>query len=332
MSKASPKTSGSKKGAIKSRKPSSDRRSGEAFATSFQRVLDTLLSDVKQHSSDLPPEEVERFTAKLQALWNYTPSAAIFGQTGSGKSSLCNALFGDHVCNISAVEACTRTPQEIRLEVGKEGILLVDMPGVGESRELDEQYGVLYQEVLSRSDLVLWLLKADARAYASDLHVWNLVAPAIKKARIPYLFVLSQAEKIEPAGEWNGAKNEPGHTQMGNILLKRKSVARDFGVPILRIIPVSSTTGYNLQKLVYEVILALPDEKKSAVLKLTQKGVQSESADRVARKGFFRALWEGTKRTCKKIYGFAKENKEWLIPLADILIAIVSRGKVRRRR
>ena len=34
---------------------------------------------------------------------NYEPKVGVFGKTGVGKSSLCNALFGQDVCEISDV-------------------------------------------------------------------------------------------------------------------------------------------------------------------------------------------------------------------------------------
>ena len=53
--------------------------------------------------------------AEISRIRNYTPRVAVFGDTGVGKSSLCNALFGKEIAEISDVEACTRATLEILL-------------------------------------------------------------------------------------------------------------------------------------------------------------------------------------------------------------------------
>jgi predicted GTPase len=56
---------------------------------------------------------LDEVKAELKKVRNYTPKIGVFGDTGVGKSSLCNALFGKDIAKISDVEACTREPQEI---------------------------------------------------------------------------------------------------------------------------------------------------------------------------------------------------------------------------
>ena len=134
----------------------------------------------------------ERFTTSLQ----YEPVIAFLGKTGVGKSSLCNALFGEQICEISDIKACTRDTKKIVLDLGGKGLTLMDVPGVGESNERDKEYAELYANLLPELDLVLWVLKADDRAYSSDEKFYNdIVKPHIHQGK-PFYFVLNQVDKV----------------------------------------------------------------------------------------------------------------------------------------
>lgn len=88
---------------------------------------------LRQRGINLSEEDCKRITEKINQVLSYEPRVGFFGKTGAGKSSLCNALFGQDIAPISDVEACTRNTQEILLGIGKKGIKLIDVPGVGES-------------------------------------------------------------------------------------------------------------------------------------------------------------------------------------------------------
>ncbi|MRW85344.1 GTP-binding protein [Pseudoduganella sp. FT26W] len=225
-----------------------------------------ILELLQELDSGFTDEQKKRIEKKIDEMLSYTPRIGVFGKTGVGKSSLCNALFGEDICEVSDVEACTRSAQDVILKMGKgKGITLIDVPGVGEDQQRDEEYSALYQKLLPELDAVLWVLKADDRANSVDLDFYNnVVKPQLQQGK-PFIVVLNQVDKIEPFREWDEAARRPGPKQASNIDAKISVVAANFGLKKSQIMAVSAEEKFGLSGLVDEIIFSLPDEKKLAV-------------------------------------------------------------------
>jgi small GTP-binding protein len=251
----------------------------------------------------VPVEKREAIRAKLNEKLSYEPKIGVFGKTGVGKSSLCNALFGQDICPISDVEACTRDTQEVLLKTSGKGIKLLDVPGVGESQDRDEEYGKLYAKLLPELDLVLWLLKADDRAFSSDeLFYKNIVKPHIDEGKT-FFFVLNQVDKIEPFREWDIKEHSPGVNQFSNIHKKVQAVSRSFDCPEGWVIPVSANERYNLDVLVDTFLFALPRDKVYTV----GNQVKAENVSKAAQEHIKESFWETVKEVVGDIWEGAKE-------------------------
>lgn len=253
---------------------------------SYDNIKGDFFKQLDKAGIKVTDEQKKRISLRLSKIINYEPKIGILGKTGVGKSSLCNALFGKDICQISDVEACTRNTQEVLISLGEKGIKLFDVPGVGESSERDEEYARLYSKLLPELDLVLWLIKADDRALASDEKFYrNIVKSHIDEGK-PFFFVLNQVDKIEPFREWNEKKHEPGVNQFKNMYKKIDDVAKYFDIASSKIIPVSSNEKYNLTTLVDEFIRALPREKKLTLFKSVDDEFKSKSTDEHVTKSF----------------------------------------------
>jgi hypothetical protein len=90
------------------------------------------------------------------------------GQTGTGKSSLLNSLFNARL-EVGQVRPTTKEVVSIRI-TNKKGHTLIfhDMPGIGESEEIDNVYLAAYRKHLLESDVVLWAIHADTRSTTLD--------------------------------------------------------------------------------------------------------------------------------------------------------------------
>ncbi len=278
----------------------------------MDREYSTWFDEMEQNGIHLTPEQRKKVETRLNDVLTYRPRIGVFGKTGVGKSSLCNALFGKEVCEISDIAACTREPKEVLLHMGNEGLALVDVPGVGESETRDEEYAELYARLLPELDLVLWLVKADDRAMASDeMFYKNIVKPHIDQNK-PFFFVVNQVDKIEPFREWDETRHEPGPRQFQNIHKKVDAVADQFSVPASIVIPASASEKYNLTKLVDEIVFALPKEKNITLFKSVNDEFKSKQAAEHVKKGLAEVIGETIVSVVDKVLDFGRDVMEWL--------------------
>lgn len=157
-------------------------------------------------------------------------------------------------------------------------------------------------------DLVLWVIKADDRAYAVAEKVYKeIVRP--HKERCPTLFVINQVDKVEPIREWNVKEGLPGERQQANILKKIDEISKAFEISTRYIATVSAEEKYNLEQLMDSIVDVLPKEKKYAVLREATEEVKTEQAEEAAERG----IWESIKE-------FASELGEAALEIAKTVV------------
>ncbi len=243
-------------------------------ASPFEAVLSPLPTAIKY-----------RLQHKLTELIHYSPTIGLMGKTGVGKSSLCNSLFQSTLCPVSAISGCTRSAQRLTLSLSGRDITFIDFPGVGESRDYDKEYQQLYQSLLPELDFILWILKADDRAWSADEAFYQYLVAHCDYAPERFLFVLNQADKIEPCREWDIHQQQPSKQQQQHLLAKVNQVQQVFN-PIHPIAVISANENYQLDKLAETLIQALPAKASSAIARQLKTDYCSETVISSAKQDF----------------------------------------------
>lgn len=253
-------------------------------------VVQQGINGFKEQLSILPDYLTNEVIRQIKEVITYEPVIGIMGKSGVGKSSLCNALFQQSLSPVSDTEGCTRRPLRFILNMGGRRMTLVDLPGAGESLERDREYRQLYQRQLPKLDLILWVMKADDRACASDeaFHYF-LLECGVSPGSI--VFVLNQADKAEPSHEWDRDASQPSSGQSVTLTARSAAISRQFSTPY-PVHAVSAKTGYNLARLVETLIFALPPQASSGVFHQVKKEHRTKEAESAARKDFGDLLGE----------------------------------------
>ncbi|AXD95456.1 GTPase family protein [Salmonella enterica] len=240
------------------------------------------LQALEQPLASLPHTLRQLILERIQNLTHYEPLIGIMGKSGAGKSSLCNELFRGEVSPVCDVNACTRDVLRFRLRSGSHSLVIVDLPGVGENGRRDHEYRALYRRMLPELDLVLWVIKADDRALTVDEQFWHGV---VRPYRQKVLFVVNQADKIEPCHEWDSAIGTPSPQQQVNLKAKQAAIMAMFK-PHHPVCVVSASTGWGIEDMVANMMCCLPDCATSPVVTQLQRRLCTEPVRSQARDSF----------------------------------------------
>lgn len=240
---------------------------------------------IKPLLSALPHSFQTSFFNQLNHLINYSPTIGLMGKTGAGKSSLINALFQSQLSPVSNVSGCTRQAQHFSMTMGSHAMTFIDLPGIGESLERDKEYHQLYRNLLPELDLIIWVLKADDRAWSSDEQCYRFLTEQCGYQPKRFLFVLNQADKIEPCRQRDEQYHQPSPDQVENLELKQQAVITAFK-PHHPVMTVSAAEGYQLTELAEQLIQVLPAEASSGVARQLSSTYRTQSIENSARNDF----------------------------------------------
>lgn len=163
------------------------------------QATSSQISEVAQLSTD----QREIISRAIRTELDKPLTVAIMGQTGVGKSSLINTLFGTNL-QVGDIRPTTKIPEAVEVR-GSSGHPLTfwDMPGIGESERTDQEYLSLYSEKLIECDIVLWAIHIDTRSTVFDASALRAIvsnSPSDERRALiaKISFILTKADLVVP--------------------------------------------------------------------------------------------------------------------------------------
>lgn len=241
------------------------------LAAAYVREVGRAAIDLYSGRLAVPASEPELAASTVTVDSNAPLRLLVSGRSGSGKSSLVNAL-GEEVQ--AATDALPQTRDFAGYEVQREGlppVVLVDSPGIARPEDLDPVTAKALE-----SDLVLWVASADR----PDRDLDRAGLDAIRQHFLrnsdrpapPIVVVLSHIDRLRPFQEWSPPYDvaAPDGAKARSIRQAIDAAAEDLSLPVDRIVPVclSPERGvYNVDLVWAKLTEALPAAKSAQLLR-----------------------------------------------------------------
>lgn len=164
------------------------------------------------------------------------------GRPNVGKSTLINSLMGQKIAAVSPRPQTTRKRQLGILTLEHTQIIFVDTPGIHQPRhKLGESMNKQAREALEESDLILFMVDASEKLTDEDRLLIDLLSTVDQD--IPVILALNKIDEVPE-----------------NILEQNERDILGL-LPEVKSLRISATRGDNLNRLIEEIRLNLPESE-----------------------------------------------------------------------
>lgn len=169
--------------------------------------------------------------------------ACIVGRPNVGKSTLTNQLVGQKISIISKQPQTTRHAIRGIVHSEKGQIVLVDTPGIHKPKTLlGSKLNELVKQTWSEVDVIVFCIPADQKIGPGDKFIAQEIMKYSKK---PKIGVLTKIDNVK-------------QNVIAERLVELDKLAKELNFEWEEIVPISSQTGENLEKLIELIIKYLP--------------------------------------------------------------------------
>ncbi|MCI0733004.1 MAG: 50S ribosome-binding GTPase, partial [Methylococcaceae bacterium] len=196
----------------------------------------------------------------------------VVGQTGSGKSSLINHLFGELKTAVDVVPTTKGIEPFVLEREGLPDAIIIDTGGY-EDRSGQDGGLDLIEQSLDKADLIILVCIANQASRDADKNLLQTMRKRFRKnnREAPECIVaLTHIDRLRPFREWfppyrldppEGAKSQ-------TIVAAMESAAKDLGLAIAQVVPLNLQDGYNVEEALIPTILRhLPEARRHQYLR-----------------------------------------------------------------
>lgn len=199
--------------------------------TDNQKFLINKLFDKIFRMGNVTPEEKEQVNDALNKELLEKPfRVAVIGQSGVGKSTTLNSVFGLSNYTSNLAEGTTEILEKVFPMRDGFNLSIFDMPGLNNDVDKDIEYEKLYKHILPDCDVIVYIINAHSRDFGEDCRILKeIVLPICNDNKIRENLVLA-INKIDTIGEsinpndpelqWDIFENKP--TEKLKIAIKKK--------------------------------------------------------------------------------------------------------------
>lgn len=119
----------------------------------------------------LPKDAADKVMKTITEEMDIPPKVALIGKSGVGKTTTINNLFNVDWHTSDAVTGTTEAQEEIFPIADDSKLIIVDMPGLGDSIKNDQKFIEIYKRTLPEADVALYLIQADDDAIGEDVRI-----------------------------------------------------------------------------------------------------------------------------------------------------------------
>jgi predicted GTPase len=199
------------------------------------------------------------------------PVLAIIGEAGVGKSTTLNALFNAGA-PVGHSKATTKNADGFDVAIfdhqGNQGdIRVLDLPGLGESRQSAARLADIYASALPQADAILWVHPANDRMLEfTQTKLVELFQGNLRAYIDRLVFGLNKADDMHPK-DWRYHANIPSDAQMANLQGAEENFGRLIASALpegsaVRVTTYSATQRYNLSRLFRMMMQAVSDRRR----------------------------------------------------------------------